>query len=320
MEVDDVNTEFPISLKAKYQIVVSDNITPVIVPSEKIGLKKLDGSEQNERHVVQAVTSGDAKVPIPKVDRIIKAEAEKSSVYFSCPPRCFIYDSTFYEPLIYYCDKTDIEFIRGFNSTHKFLQMTTKQLEQVFIAIEGIVKDFLTENPTIDQVLILLDDNAPPYPVVKAIFDHWMSRPKLAGSVLRFEEFPPDHCGIRQNHIKTITKSNKVRKSMNDFSYLRRLKDELALVRQKREDAYALLEEQNKKRSENIVFLRQMARKAQAKGESMISLVLEPALISTKPVSQYDAVPNIKSTLPPPPTVPAFLNWCQDQKLGEINV
>lgn len=316
MEVEDVNTDFPISLKAKYQVVVSDNITPVIVHSEKIGLKKLDGSEQNERHVVQAVSSADAKVPIPKVDKIVKREAEKSSVYFSCPPRCFIYDNTFYEPLVYYCDKMDIDFIRNFNNTHKFLQMTTKQLETVFIAIENIVKDFLTDKPTIDQVLILLDDNAPPYPVVKAIFDHWNDRPKLAGSVLRFEEFPPDHCGIRQNHIKTVTKSNKTRKSTNDFTYLRRLKDELALVRQKRQDALELLEEQNKKRAENIVFLRQMARKAQAKGESMLALVLEPALLSTKAPPPVETLPTIIPTLPSPPTVPAFLMWCQDQKLG----
>ena len=313
MEVNDPNTDFPLSVKTKIQLLVSDNITPAIIKSEKIGLRKLDGTEQNEKHVVQAVSSESIKVPIPKIKKIPKTPESQSSVYFSAPSRCFIYDSSFLEPMVYYCDIQDQELIHLFNLTHKFLKMTTKQVEQVILALEMIVKDFLTDNPPIDQVLYLLDDQAPPYPIVKAIYDHWRQRIRLNGSLLRYLEFPPDHCGIRASHIKMITQKNKNRKNMADLTYIRRLHSELNDIREKRDDAVKLLELENQKRKENIVFIRKVMRKVKAKAPPNYSLMLQPKLrnVVVDPDPEPDELKH--SPLPGPPTIPAFLSWCQDQ-------
>ena len=313
MEVTDPNTNFPISVKTKVQLIVSDNITPAIIKSEKIGLRKLDGTEQNEKHVVQAVSSETIKVPIPKFDKIQKPPEGQSSVYFSSPSRCFIYDSSFLEPMVYYCDMQDQELIHLFNLTHKFLKMTTKQVEQVILALEMIVKDFLTENPPIDQVLYLLDDQAPPYPIVKAIYDHWRQRARLNGSLLRYLEFPPDHCGIRASHIKMITQKNKNRKNMADLTYIRRLHSELNEIREKREEAVKLLELEKYKRKKNIVFIREIMRKVPDNACTNYSLMLKPKLEDADSNPQPEPEELKHSPLPGPPTVPVFLSWCQDQ-------
>lgn len=310
----DYTQEFPVSLKMKMPIIVSDSITPVISHSETVGLRKLDGSEQNEQHVVRAVNSS-LKVPTPKISVVPKKEAIQPSCFFAAPPRCFIYDTDFMEPQEYICNTEDKQFVRLFNLTHKFIKVTIEQVHVVINAIELIVKDFMTENPQINQVLFLLDDKAPPYPVVKAIFDHWQQKPKINGSVIRMEEYPPDHCGSRTSHLKSVQQKNKMRKSMNDMTYLRRLRSELNDIRQRRAEAAELFDRQCEKRKENIIFLRKTIRAIRNKSPSTasIAMMLEPELNEVKEL-EPEPKELTHSPLPGPPTIPAFLEWCQDQK------
>ena len=109
-----------------------------------------------------------------------------------------------------------------------------------------------------------------------------------------------------------INQKNKNRKNMSDITYIRRLHSELDEVREKRQDAVKLLELENEKRKENIVFLRKIMRKVKAKAPPNYSLMLQPELrdIEVKP----DPEPaDTHSALPGPPTTPVFLSWCQDQ-------
>lgn len=305
-------SEFPISLKSKIPVMVSERFDRVVVFNESSGLKKLDDNEQNEKHIVKAVHN-DGKVPTPEYKRIERPLEAKSEVFFNAPTRCFIYGSEFFEPLTYYAVAEDIDFIRNFNNAHKFLQMSSRQLEIVFEAIESIVKDGITESPSIEQVLYLLDTNAPPYPVVEAIFNYWYTKPKLSGSVIKMMEFPPEHANIRQAQIKYVASRNKQRKLQNDSGYMRRLRSELDEVRKMRAVAIELLEEQKTKRREDIIFLRQIVRKAKSNADKKFALILEPMLY--KEDIEIDSDHKINCSLPGPQTTPSFLNWCQEQHI-----
>ena len=311
------NDEFPISSKATYPVVVFESYNEHhTLISEKSALEKLDAGEQNEKHIVQA-SKGEGSVPTPKGSKVEDDTwFSKSMSFFKAPNRCFVYDHDFFEEVVYYADTEDVQFVNYFNKTHKFIQMTTRQLEKIILTIETIVKDGVTEVPTMEQILFLLDKDPPPYPIIEAVFEHWNSRAKLKGSILHLKEYPPDHAGIRQEYIKKLSSNKKVTKS--PASYIKKLHAELETIQQSREDAIKLLETEQKKRRENIVYIREMIRKVRATSNPKFALLLEPRLREIN--AEFDDEPNdMKNVrfpigiLPEAPSGPSFLHWVQEQ-------
>ena len=312
------NDEFPISAKATYPVVIFDSYNEHhTLIAEKSALEKLDASEQNEKHIVQAA-KGEGNVPTPKGNKVEDDTwFSKSTSFFEAPNRCFVYDHDFFEEVIYYADTEDIQFVNYFNKTHKFIKMSTQQLEQIIFTIEMIVKDGVTELPTMDQILFLLDKEAPPYPIIEAVFKHWETRSKLKGSILHLKEYPPDHAGIRQEYIKKLSSNKKLTKSQT--SYIKKLHAELDNIQQSRSEALQLLSEQVKQRRQNIVFLREKIRKVRSSSNPKFALLLEPELNDCN--DKVDEEPkDLKCAnfpigiLPQPPSGPSFLKWVQDQE------
>lgn len=311
--------EFPISIKTSVPAVIFDEFNEHhTVIKERIALEKLDANEQNEKHIVNA-THGQGYVPTPTGNRVEHTSYSKSRTFWKAPTRCFVYDTDFFEKMEYYADTDDIEFVQNFNNTHKFIKMTTKQLEDIFLVIESIVRDDVTEIPEISQVMYLLPDNAVPYPIIQAIYDYWNKKSKLRGSVLHMKEYPPEHSGIRSEFVKKITSSKKITKS--PANYIKKLHSELETIQAARLQAIDMVNEQLKSRKENIVFLRSISRKLEKVSILHFSMVIEPQLkdIEAKYPEESQEVKNINLPLgifPTPPETPAFLSWCQEQHTG----
>lgn len=309
--------EFPISAKTSVTATIFDSYNEHhTLIDEKSALEKLDANEQNEKHIVQAA-KGEGNVPTPKGTKVDdKLWMFKSMSFFKAPNRCFVYDHDFFEKVVYYADTEDVQFVKLFNMTHKFIQMTTRQLEQIIFVMERIVKDDLTEVPSMDQVIFLLDKEAPPYPIIKAVYDHWNQRNKLKGSIMKLKEYPPDHEDIRKDYIKKMSGNKKQIKS--SAQYIKKLKTELDTIRGLREESIKRLENEKLKRRENIIFLREMVRKVRKTTNSKIFLLLEPELKDEESNYEEESAQLKKlnlpfGMLPEAPTEPAFLNWVQQQ-------
>lgn len=310
---------FPISIKTYVPAVIFDEFNEHhTVIKERIALEKLDANEQNEKHIVNA-TQGQGVVPTPTGNRVEHTSYSKSRTFFKAPPRCFVYDTDFFEKMEYYADTEDIQFVQTFNNTHKFIKMTTRQLEEIFLVLEQIVRDDVTEIPEISQLMFLLSTNPPPYPIIEAIYKYWLQKAKLRGSVLHMKEYPPEHSGIRSEFIKKITSSKKIIKS--PVNYIKKLHTELETIQAARQQAIDMVTEQLRARKENIIFLRSVIRRLEKVNIPHFAMVIEPQLrdLEIKYPEESQEVKNVNLPLgifPEPPEAPAFLSWCQDQHTG----
>ena len=300
--------------RRKFRVVIRDSFNEDECDIRDI-VEQLDPTEKNEVDVQRALRSQET-VPVPEVEVVPDARWHRSDVHFEAPPRCFNYDSDYFAPRTYFADERDFQFIQKFNREHKFLKTSTADLERVFTVCEELVKDSLTANPTLDQVLLNLGGEGPPYVVAEAIFKHWQRRDKLGGSVIRWLDFPPEHCELRKGAIEAFRERS--RKNLKVGEQLRHLFQNLAIIQQQREDAMALLEQTEQKQLANERFVREKQRQVAAK----IKDTPAHAMVLETEIAKHDpAVPGKKaqdpnaSAIPNPPSGTSFLSWCMAQKL-----
>ena len=304
--------------KKKFRVVIRDHFSDDDVDLGDI-LAQLDPTEKNEVDIQNAVHEKD-RVAVPEFEVVpgSKALSLRSGTTFKAPVRCFNYDSDYFEPVTYFADEQDMKFIEKFNREHKFLKMSTVDLERVFVVCEEIVRDSASEVPTFEQVMLNLGLEAPPYPVCEAIFKHWEGREKLCGSsVIRALEFPPNHQQLRQHTIKTFRDMNKSRKNMKPVDYLKRLFQDLVALNEERKRAVELLEQQEKKRIDSERFVREKMRQLGARMPANAhKLVLETPIEPHEKAVPGKAIedPNV-SMLPDPPGSALFLRWCMKKKV-----
>lgn len=314
----ETGVAFPVQTKKKMRVVIRDTFEEIESDPTEFLLNQLDPLEKNEKDIVSAVQDNN-NVPVPEVTRIAESKAEflKSGTIFTSEHRCLNYDVDYFEPLTYYADEIDIRWVEEYNSHHKFLRVSTKDIERVFEVLEIIVKDSINEDPKISQVLKLLGDDPPPYVIVQAIYDHWKARDKQNGSVIKWREFPPDHCALRQVTTTMTRGLNKIRKGLNDSEYLKRLFKELHEIQQERAKAIEVLQRQQEKQLEDERAVRQSMRKIQKHLGSSSSLILEPPPKPLNEELECVSEPSIinQSSLPHPPTKPTFLRWCMKQEM-----
>lgn len=304
--------------RRKFRVVIRDHFNQ---EESDVGnlLEQLDPAEQNEVDIVAAVRKRET-LRVPTADRVTTTTQNiyRSSTHFEAPPRCFNYDSDYFAPLVYYADETDFKFIEKFNREHKFLKMSTADLECVFLACEEIVKDTLSEAPSFEQVLLSIGSTGPPILVAEAIFHHWESREKQNGSVIRWRDFPPDHCDLRQEAVRSFREMNRSRKNMKPGDYLRDLFRNLAVINEERKNATELLEQTERKRLANERFVREKMRQVETRMAT--STHAHAMLLETPAVQHEPAVPGkltedpVASVIPEPPS-PAFLHWCMSRKV-----
>ena len=308
--------------KKKFKVMIRDVFNAEEDVDIEDVLKQVDPTEMNERDLRNAVRDPNMKVPVPEVEEIPEAkfDAVRCGVYFEAPVRCFNYDKDFFEPITYYADDLDYEFIDTFNKEHKFLRISVSDLERIFVICEEIVKDSLNEVPTLSQVMLNLGLEAPPYAVCSAIFQHWMNRDKQSGSVIRWLEFPPEHCQLRQQAIKSFREMNKSRKGMKGVDYLRHLFQNLTKINEEKQKAIELLEVQEKKRLEDERFLREKMRqinlKLEKEGIPSFKMILETPIKGHEKAVVHGTTedPN-GSAVPNPPATSKFLRWCMSKRL-----
>jgi hypothetical protein len=306
----------PVQTKRKLRVVITDFFEDEETDLTDI-LGQLDPSEKNEVDIVNAVNSDSKeRVPVPEVIKMPESRfnAYRSGAFFEAPPRCFIYDSDYFEKLTYFADETDYKWIENYNATHRFLRVSVRDVEHVFQVCEELVKDSLTEVPTLSAVMMLLGLDAPPYTVCEAIFRHWEAREKQNGSVIRYLEFPPDHCQLRQGAVSNFRQLNKTRKGMKGPDYIKNLFQQLEAVNGMIKETAALLVAQEKKRKEDERFLREKMRILKAKiGQGADALVLETPTVEH--AAESGDVEMKTQRVPDPPTAPAFLQWCLRHRL-----
>ncbi|OHT05883.1 hypothetical protein TRFO_26241 [Tritrichomonas foetus] len=318
---EQTNVAFPIAPKKKLRIVIRDNFEDVENDSTEFLLSQLDATEKNEQDIVRAVSSANNEsIPVPEVKRIpeISAEFLKSGAVFDAPERCYNYDSDYFDPLKYFADETDMKWVDDFNKTHKFLKVSIRDVEIVFEKIESIVKDYIIEEPKLSQILHLIPEPAPPYSVISAIYDHWLTREKQNGSIIKYREFPPDHCLLRNVTTTQNRTLFKVRKALNDGEYMKRLFKELKDIQNERAKALETLRKQEERQREDQRMLREEMRKIKKIIGQNSCLVQEPKPMKKRTFDETVNQPNLllESTIPQPPTKPSFLNWCMKQQLS----
>lgn len=303
--------------KKKFRVVIRDHFSEDVVEVGDI-LAQLDPTEKNEVDIQQAVQArADVAVPSFSIVPESRFQTLRSGTHFEAPTRCFNYDSDFFEPLRYYADEQDINFIQKFNKEHKFLKISTSDLERVFLICEEIVKDSVSAVPTLEQVMLNLGLDAPPYVVTEAIFKHWEEREKICGSVIRWLEFPPTHQQLRQDTIKSFRDMNKSRKSMKAGDYLKRLFQDLVKFQETREQAIERLEYQERRRIENERFVRDKMRQI----NSRLPNGAHKLMLQTPIEEHTKAVPGKRvedvnaAVVPEPPDSPMFLRWCMKTKV-----
>ena len=316
-----VDTDFPVNTKKKLLVEIRDEFEEKPYKNTENFLSQLDSTEKSETYIVNAIGRNEA-VPLPEYSKVDNDNRiSKTNVFFNAPSRCFIYGSDIFETIKYYATIEDEKFIENYNKGKKFVRMNKYQLETIFETIESIVKDSSSENPSIDQIIYLLGQNQPPYPIILEIYKYWQSLDKINGSVIRFQEFPPNHCELRSHAIKNHQTNcrNRVR---SDLEYVSRLRTQLEEIRKSRESIILLLNEQNEKQKENIKFIREIMRKIKKKQQNKkkdeilpkITLIQQPELENKIVLPPEEPICVKKSTLPPPPSTPSFLNWCLDQE------
>ena len=319
---DQQNNNLPVPPKKKLRIVIRDSFDEVLEEDKENLLNQLDATEKNEEDIVRAVRSGTKEsVPTPDNKRVPEMAAEflKSGAVFDAPDRCFNFDSDYFEPLTYFADETDQKWVDNFNKNHKFLQVSIRDVEIVFEKIESFVKDTLTEEPKFTQVLHMIPEPAPPYAVVSAIYEHWLTREKQNGSIIKYREFPPDHCQLRQVTLTQNRNLAKVRKVLNDADYIKRLFKELREIQNERAKAIELLKRQEEKQREDQRFIREEMRKIKKIIGPNSCFIHEPKPIEKRTFDEVVQPPKIllASTIPQPPTKPSFLKWCMQQQLSK---
>jgi hypothetical protein len=300
-----------VQTKRKLRVIITDFFEDEETDLTEI-LSQLDPSEKNEVDIVTAVTSDTKeRVPVPEVIKMqeFKFNSYCSGVHFEAPERCFNYDSDYFDPIAYFADDIDYKWIESYNARHMFLRISPRDLELVFQKCEELVKDSLTEVPTLSTVMMLLGPDAPPYPVCKAIFRHWEEREKQNGSVIRYLEFPPDHCQLRQGAVSNFRQLNKTRKGMKGPDYIKNLFQQLETMNAMKKEAIELLAAQEKKRQDDERFVREKMRMLKDRiGEGMSGLALETPIIRRQPSEVAEG--RESGLVPNPPSGPSFLQWC----------
>lgn len=301
--------------KKKLRVVIRDHFPDEDFDTTDL-LAQLDPSEQNEKDIVNAVTSDSNKrVEVPEFERLPNNyDAFRSGAFFDAPHRCFKYDEDYFEPITYFADEQDYQFIQNFNEHHKFLRMRASDLEKVFDVCEEFMKDSLTDPPTLSQVMYILGENAPAREIVQAIHEHWVSRPKLGGSIMRYLEFPPDHCQLRQRLFQWFRNCNKCKKGLGDRNYIEALLGLLEANNEACIRAEDLLEEQKRKQIEDEKFVRQRQRIMEKRVPSCPTMICQAPIGGHNPVAAPPSEDVTKNTLPKPLTDPAFLKWCSKRK------
>jgi len=307
--------DFPVNCKKKLVVEIKDSFGEEVILNSNMILSQLDGMEKSETHIVNAVGRNEV-VPTPEFKKVDDISTRlMSNQFFKAPDRCYVYDSDYFEPLVYYANNIDREFIMKYNRGRKFLKMSVKHIEMVFECLEYIVKDSITEMPTLDQLLYMLESDRPPYPIVVAIYEHWKNSKRLGGSVIRLQEYPPEHFSLRSEVTKMRAQLSRQRRNMNDLEYIKRLRKELDDIRGFREKAIETLIQQKDKQKEDIKRLRELMRKAKKKNIPMFSLIHQPDLFEDDRIIPEEPELVRKSSLPVPPTVPSFLHWCLEQEV-----
>lgn len=316
---DQTSVAFPIPTKKKLRIVIKDNFDDEEDDSTDFLLNQLDATEKNEQDILKAVTSpNNESVPVPENKKIpeISIEYLKSGAVFTSPERCFNYDSDYFEQLKYFADEIDMKWVDEFNKNHKFLKVSIRDVEIVFDKIEDLVKDFIIEEPKLSQILHLIPDPAPPFAVISAIYDHWLTREKQNGSIIKYREYPPDHCMLRKFTADQNRSLNKTRKTLNDGEYMKRLFKELKEIQNERAKAVELLIKQEEKQREDQRTVREEMRKIKKIIGQSPSLMKEPKMAEKRTFKETEQPEALSlSTIPPPPTRPSFLKWCMKQQL-----
>lgn len=303
--------------KKKFRVVIRDHFQDNDADIADL-LAQIDQSEVNEVDIQHAVREQD-RVSVPEFHVVPGSQYMelRSGATFDAPVRCFNYDSDYFDPITYFSDEQDLQFIEKFNREHKFLKMSTSDLERIFIVCEEIVRDLANDVPTFEQVMLNLGLDAPPYPVCEAIFKHWEAREKLCGSVVRALEFPPNHQQLRQQTIKTFRDMNKSRKNMKPVDYLKRLFQDLVMIAEERQRAVELLQQQEKKRIDSERFVREKMRQLNARMPVNVhKLILQTPIEAHEKAVPGKAVqdPN-ESVIPDPPGSALFLRWCMKKKV-----
>lgn len=316
-------TNFPIQPKKKLRVIIRDSFEEYTEDNSDFLLSQLDATEKNEQHIVRAVNSANESVPVPENIKIPEMEFEylKSGVVFTAPERCFNYDSDFFDPLNYIADANDMEWVDNYNLNHKFLKVSIRDVELVFNTIEDLVKDMPPSEPKVAEVMHLLPNHSLPYQVIEDIYDHWQDKEKWkwndqSGSVIKFREFPPDHFNLRTTTISNKKALCKIRKSLSDQDYIKRLYKELQNVQAERDKAISTLERQEEKQREDERMLREETRKIKKLLGDDPCLIQGPKMVQKRTFKETEQPKSLcQSTIPLPPTKPSFLKWCMKQNL-----
>jgi hypothetical protein len=308
----------PIPPKKKLHVLIRDAFDDSELESSDFLLGQLDTLEKNETDIVRAVEArSGAAVPVPEVERIPEARADclRTGVTLSRIPRCFQYDTDYFEPIHYFADAADMAWLTQWNRGHAFVQITVENLEQVFGVLEFIVKDSCSsEDPKLSRVMLLLPEEAPPLAVVSAIYGHWVERAttKINGSILKYREHPPDHWGFRAKLQSLNRQIVKQRKSLTDWDYIRKLNERLKEVRSERQKAVELLQRQKEGQVGDERFVRKMIKQMQRAG-STCGMMIPPPMRACERVEVPQPEEGMRATLPGPPTAPRFLKWCASE-------
>jgi hypothetical protein len=309
----------PIPAKKKVRVFIRDAFDEVETESSEFLLSQLDALEKNETDIVRAVEAGSgAAVPVPEVEKIPEARAGslRTGVTVSRVPRCFQYDTDYFEPIHYFADNNDMEWLIQWNRAHPLLPITIENLEQVFSSLEFIVKDSCSpEDPKLSRLMLLLPDDSPPFAAVTAIYGHWTERSnsKLNGSILKYRDQPPDHWGFR-GKLQNMNRQNvKQRKSISDADYLKKLSEKLREFQAERTKATELLQRQQESQVKDERFVRKVMRQIQRAGNPCALLVL-PTPRACEKIEIPEPQEVAQATVPGPPTGPRFLKWCVSEK------
>jgi predicted secreted protein len=313
-ERQEQGSNFPVKVKKKLRVVVRDTFEDLEDESADFLLSQLDSLEKNELDIRRAVEDSSAPLPVPEVHKRPESRLEylRSGVAIASVPRCFAYDTDFFEPVHYFADEADLEWLAQWNRAHSFLQISPADLEMVFGTLEFIVKDAAqSEEPKLARLLMLLPPGAPPLAVVAAVHEHWRGREKVNGSVLRWREWPPDHADLRAK-VTTINRNlAKTRKALGDVDYLKKLYEKLKEMQGERQKAQELLQRQQEAQIRDERFVRNAMRTVSKNAQDAASMLIMPAPRAAEKVDEIAPPQELRAaTVPAPPTSPSFLKWC----------
>jgi hypothetical protein len=121
-------------------------------------LSQLDSLEKNELDIRRSVEDSSTPLPVPEVHKRPESRPEylRSGVAIPSVPGFFRYDTDFFEPIHYFADELDLEWVAQWNQAHTFLQISPADLEIVFGTLEFMVKDAAqSEEPKLTRLLML---------------------------------------------------------------------------------------------------------------------------------------------------------------------